>query len=158
MEVSDFAEIEEEFERRVRRIVWAAVATVDRKGRPRSRILHPVWEGTTGWIATGRQSFKAKHLAQTPYVSLSYWDPQHEMVFAECSAEWADDQVAKDHAWELIKSQPEPYGYDPAMFWPGGPADPMFGALKLTPWRIELYSIRDLVQGAAGKVWRPAGR
>ena len=39
------------------RIVWATVATVDGRGRPRGRILHPywVWDGTSlvGWIATG---------------------------------------------------------------------------------------------------------
>ena len=37
-------------------IVWASVATVDADSRPRSRILHPIWEwdGTDlfGWIAT----------------------------------------------------------------------------------------------------------
>ena len=107
-----------------------------------------------GWIATGRSSFKAKHLARNPYVSVSYWDQQHEMVFAECRAEWADDPAEKERAWKLIKGQPEPYGYDPAMFWQGGPADPSFGALRLTPWRIELYSIKDMMQGSGGKVWR----
>ena len=34
MEVSSFAEIEEEFMRRVQRTVWCTVATVDSKGRP----------------------------------------------------------------------------------------------------------------------------
>ena len=38
------------------RIVWCTVATVDRRGRPRSRILHPYWErtedGLAGWITT----------------------------------------------------------------------------------------------------------
>src|SRR5262245_61355308 len=38
------------------RIVWASAATVDRHGRPRSRVLHPIWlwDGTelSGWIAT----------------------------------------------------------------------------------------------------------
>jgi hypothetical protein len=38
------------------RIVWCTVATVDRRGRPRSRILHPYWEraddGLVGWITT----------------------------------------------------------------------------------------------------------
>ena len=31
------------------RIVWATVATVDGRGRPRGRILHPywVWDGTS---------------------------------------------------------------------------------------------------------------
>src|SRR3990170_8750486 len=90
MDIASFAEIEEEFMARVRRIAWCTVATVDRQGRPRSRILHPIWEGATGWIATGRQSFKAKHLASNPYVSLCYWDPQHEQVYVDCRAEWED--------------------------------------------------------------------
>ena len=25
-------------------IVWCTAATVDAKGRPRSRVLHPIWE------------------------------------------------------------------------------------------------------------------
>src|SRR5207245_371477 len=39
------------------RIVWCSAATVDHQGRPRSRILHPLWEWDgaelVGWIATG---------------------------------------------------------------------------------------------------------
>jgi hypothetical protein len=36
---------------------WCNAATVDRKDRPRSRVLHPIWEVIDtypiGWIATG---------------------------------------------------------------------------------------------------------
>ena len=46
------------------RIVWCTFATVDRSGKPRSRILHPIWEGPTGWIATGRRSHKENTLRQ----------------------------------------------------------------------------------------------
>ena len=77
------------------------------------------------------------------------------MVFAECKGEWVDDPDEKERVWNLVKSQPEPYGYDPDLFFKGGPRDPGFGALRLTPWRIELYSIKDMMQGAGGKVWRP---
>jgi hypothetical protein len=45
-------------------------------------------------------------------------------------------------------------GYDPAMFWPAGPASPEFGALKLEPWRIEVSSLMDMVQGKQPLVWR----
>ena len=45
MEVTNFAEIEAEFIERVHTMVWCSAATVDRQGRPRSRILHPIWEG-----------------------------------------------------------------------------------------------------------------
>ncbi|MFN8452110.1 MAG: hypothetical protein U0521_26830 [Anaerolineae bacterium] len=52
MRVTDFSEIEGEFIRRVHTMVWCSVASVDSQGRPRSRILHPIWEGATGWIGT----------------------------------------------------------------------------------------------------------
>ena len=39
MAVTSFAEIQEEFMNRVRRIVWCTVATVNRQGRLRSHIL-----------------------------------------------------------------------------------------------------------------------
>jgi hypothetical protein len=35
------------------------------------------------------------------------------------------------------------------------PEDPTFGLLKLTPWRIELSSLNDLIAGTPAKVWRP---
>jgi general stress protein 26 len=144
-EVQSFAEIEEEFMARVRRIAWCTVATVDRRGRPRTRILHPIWEGSTGWIATGRQSHKAKHLAANPYVSLSYWDPKHQMIYADCRAEWDDSDASKQRIWDLYKNTPPPLGYDPAMIWQAGPGDPNFGLLKLTPWRIELNGIAEMM-------------
>jgi len=153
MEVRSFADIEDEFNARIRRIAWCSVATVDRKGRPRQRILHPIWEGPTGWIATGPQSHKAKHLAKNPYVSLSYWDPQHQQVYVDARAEWVDDMATKRRIWDLYKNTPPPLGYDPAIIWQGGPEDPGFGLLKLTPWRIELFGLATMMQG--GTVWRP---
>ena len=38
------------------RIVWCVAATTDPRGRPRSRVLHPMWEWNgaqlTGWVLT----------------------------------------------------------------------------------------------------------
>ena len=155
MDVKMFSEIADDFKKRVERIVWCTVATVDAKGRPRSRILHPIWDGPTGWIATGRQSHKAKHIAGNPHVSLSYWDPQQEQVYAECRAEWADGMEDKKRLWNLLKDTPQPVGYDPSLFWKEGPSDPTFGALKLTPWRIEVSALSDLFEGKPPRVWRP---
>jgi hypothetical protein len=42
MEVANFAEIEPIFTQRIQQMVWCNVATVDRRNRPRSRILHPL--------------------------------------------------------------------------------------------------------------------
>jgi general stress protein 26 len=138
---------------RVRKIVWCTVATVDRRGRPRSRILHPIWEGQTAWIATGRHSFKARHLAANPYVSLSYWDPGHRQVYADCQAEWEDEPGERRRVWELYKATPPPLGYDPGIIWRGAD-DPEYGLLKLSPWRIELTAIADVMAGKPPLVWR----
>ncbi len=154
MDVSSFSEIKDEFDARVQRIVWCTVTTIDGKGRPRARMLHPIWEGSTGYIATGRTSHKAKHLEKHPYVSCSYWDPQHQQVYAECKATWVEDQAEKQRIWDLFKNTPMPYGYDPAMFWPAGPTDAGFGVMKLEPWRLELSAIGDMMTGAPPKVWR----
>ena len=154
MDVATFDEIKDEFNSRVQRIVWCTVTTVDGKGRPRARILHPIWDGSTGYIATGRDSFKASHIANNPHVSISYCDPQHQQVYAECKAEWLDDATDKQRVWDLFKNTPMPYGYDPAMFWPGGPAAPEFGVLQLTPWRLELSAIQDMMSDQPAKVWR----
>ena len=155
MDVDSFADIEAEFMERISRIVWCTVTTVDRQGRPRGRLLHPIWEGSTGWIATGRTSFKSKHLSENPYVSLSYWDPKHEQVYADCNTRWIEDHAEKQRLWDLFKSTPEPLGYDLGLFWKGGPEDPEFGLLKLEPWRLELWSIGDMMQGKQPRVWRP---
>jgi len=155
MDVASWDDIAEDFNRIVSRIVWCTVTTVDGKGRPRARILHPVWEGNTGWIATSPLSFKAKHLAKNPYVSCSYWDQQHEQAYAECKATWAEDQETRSRVWDLVKNAPPPIGYDPALFWPNGPTDPGFGALKLEPWRVEVWSLQEMVQGKPSHVWRP---
>jgi general stress protein 26 len=154
----DFAEIEAEFNRRIARTVWCTVATVDRAGNPRTRILHPIWEVVegkpVGYIATGRHSLKEKHVARNPYVSLSYWDPKQEQVYVEARADWADDPAEKQRIWELYKSTPPPLGYDPGMIWPTGPQAEDFGVLRLTPWRVELWSLEALAKRETPQVWQ----
>jgi hypothetical protein len=156
-EIRDFSAIEEEFMARVRRIVWCTVATVDERGRPRTRILHPIWQGPLGWIGTGRHSLKERHLARTPYVSLTYWDPTHQQVYVECRAAWDDRPEEKRRVWDLYKATPPPLGYDLSII-PGwtSPDAPAFGLLRLEPYRIELSGI-DLASGAMAEpvIWRP---
>jgi general stress protein 26 len=148
--IAAFADLEAEFIERAHSIVWCNVATIDTRNRPRSRVLHPIWEGSTGWIATGRTSLKAKHLAHNAYVSLAYVaDPMHP-VYAECTAVWEEDPATKARIWELFKSTPPPLGYDPAPFF-GGVESPGYGLLKLTPWRVEMG---DLFAPENWKIWQ----
>jgi general stress protein 26 len=153
--VASFAEIEAEFMRRVAKTVWCTMATVDSRGRPRTRLIHPIWEGSTGYIGTGRHSLKEKHLAKNPNVSFTYWDPDHEQVYIDATAEWLDDPADRRRIWELYRSTPPPLGYDPGMIWREGPESEDFGVLKLTPRRIELFSLSQLVQGKPPLVWKP---
>ena len=151
-------EIAEAFVATAHRIVWCTVASVDRRGRPRSRILHPYWEraenGLVGWITTRPTPLKRAHLAHSPYLSCSYWDATHDVAVAECSAEWADDVATRARAWELFRAAPEPLGHDPGSIWPAGPADPDAGVLRLRPWRLRVASMETLLGRAPVLTWR----
>src|SRR4051794_16948047 len=74
------------------RIVWATAATVDPTDRPRTRILHPLWEwdgeGLSGWVATGPTPVKRADLERSPHMSLNYWNPEHDTCTADCRATW----------------------------------------------------------------------
>ena len=152
--VARWEEIAKAFDERVRRIVWCTATTVDTKGRPFSRILHPVWEGRVGWIATGRHTLKAKHLAANSHVSLSYWDPQHDTAIVQGVAEWCDDDATKRRVWELLKSTPPPVGFDPQLFWKGGVTDPTYGVLKITPARVDLLGAQEMAAGTGAITWK----
>ncbi|MDA0353699.1 MAG: pyridoxamine 5'-phosphate oxidase family protein [Chloroflexi bacterium] len=134
-------------------IVWASVATVDRQGRPRSRVLHPIWEwdgaNLVGWIATGPTPVKRAHLAQTPNVSVNYWAANHDTCLAECHAEWQFDLDTRREVWEKFKTAPAPVGYDPAIIpaWTSPEAD-SFAALRLEPYRLRVMPGSVMLQGA----------
>jgi general stress protein 26 len=115
MQVQNFADIEPEFIERVHRMVWCSLATVGPDNRPRSRVLHTMWQGNIGWLLTRRQTFKTQHLAHNPYVSLAYIADILKPVYAECRAEWVDDPGEKQRRWDWFKNTPPPLGYDPAI-------------------------------------------
>lgn len=141
MDVATFREIQRPFMQRAERIVWCTVATVDRAGRPRTRILHPIWEDSTGWILTNRRSLKSKHIEANPNVSLLYWDPQQETATVEAIAEWVDDPAQKQRIWSLFEATPPPVGYSPGDFFPAGPTGDATGLLKLTARRIVVATL-----------------
>jgi len=149
MIVASFAEIEEEFIQRVHKMVWCSVATMDTRNRIRSRILHPIWEGGTGWSSSRRHSLKEKHLSHSPFCSLAYISDVSRPVYVDCKAEWADSAVDKKHLWELFETSPPPLGFDLGKIFKGV-GDPEFGVLKFSPWRIELF---DIAAPKERRVW-----
>lgn len=149
MEVASFAEMQGEFLRRVASAVYCSMATVDRKNRPRSRMLHPIWEGAIGWAISWPQSHKAKHLAHNPHVSLAYIQDRDRPVYVDCVAEWIVDLIEQQRVWDLHAATPPPLGFDPQPHY-GDIHHVYFGLLRFTPWRIELGNL----QGEP-IIWRP---
>src|SRR5262245_61104622 len=135
------------------RIVWCSAATVDAKGRPRSRILHPYWQwdgsSLVGWIATGPTPVKRADLEHMPSVSINYWAPSHDTCTAEADTTWAFDDDTRQWVWQLFKEAPEPVGYDPAIVpvWKDGPLSPAFAALRVDPWRLRVFPGTALLSG-----------
>ena len=157
--MTSLAEISQPFVDMAHSIVWCTVATVDRKGRPRSRVLHPIWEiedgRPVGWIATGKTPIKIAHIGVTPHVSCNYWSPAQDTCVAECRATWVEDQATKNKVWDLLANGPEPVGYDPAMI-PGweNAESPGFDALRLDPWRLRVMPAAAMLTGEGTLVWQ----
>jgi hypothetical protein len=155
--MSDLSSIAPAFVDMAHRIVWATVATVDTRGRPRARILHPYWhwDGTalTGWIATSPTPIKRAHLENSPFVSVTYWTPAHDTCTAECRATWVLDDAGRQEVWRMFVAAPEPVGYDPANMppWVGGPTSPAFAGLRLEPWRLRVLP-GSVMLGDGGKL------
>lgn len=155
-----FEKIAPAFVKMAHEIVWAAAATVDRQGRPRSRVLHPIWEWDgkelVGWIATGPTPVKRAHLEHSPFVSLNYWAPSQDTCLAECRATWHFDLETRRRIWDLFKKAPPPVGYDPAIIpvW-NEPSDDAFAALRLDPWLLRVFP-GTVLMGQGGEVlsWR----
>ncbi|WP_073486856.1 pyridoxamine 5'-phosphate oxidase family protein [Streptoalloteichus hindustanus] len=154
--VASFDEIEDEFNRYVREIVYCSLITVDRRGRPRARVLLPIWQVVdgrpVGWIAAYRTPVKTAHLARNPHVTCSYWKPSQNAVFVDSVAGWVEEEHVKREVWELYrKGSPPPVGYDPRHYWPGGPTDPDFGLLRMDPFRVQVLRGADL----RSRIWQP---
>lgn len=155
-------EIAPSFVEMAHRIVWATTATVDGRDRPRTRVLHPIWEwdGTAlvGWVATGPTPQKVAHLERSPFVSLTYWDPTHDTCTADCAATWHHDDETCTWLWERFETAPAPVGYDPAIIppWKDGPTSPAFAALRLEPWRLRVMPAAAMMGDGEVQSWRCA--
>jgi hypothetical protein len=127
------------FVKMAHQIVWCTAATVDAEGRPRSRVLHPLWQWDgrelTGWIATNPTPVKRAHLRASPYMSCNYWAPSQDTC-----------------VWRLFATAPAPVGYDPTMIAAfESPTSPNFAALRLEPWRLRVFP-GTLLLGKGGDI------
>jgi Pyridoxamine 5'-phosphate oxidase len=157
--MNELTEVAPAFVEMAHRIVWCSVATVDAKGRPRSRILHPIWQWDgaqlVGWIGTTATPTKRAHLQASPHASLNYWSPSHDTCVAECRAQWAFDDETRTMVWNLLLNAPPPLGYNPTIVaaWKGPTCD-AFAALRLEPWRIRIVPGSALAGAGTVLKWR----
>jgi hypothetical protein len=138
-------------------IGMAVAATSDAGGRPRTRVMQPVWEwdgaALTGWVTTTTNSSKVDDLRRTPHLSFTYWEPDQDTCGAECEVEFLTGDDERAAAWHRFASTPPPAGFDPAIHpdW-DSPASPTFGVLRLRPYRLRVMPGTLMTKGE-GELW-----
>jgi hypothetical protein len=156
-----FAELEEDFLRIVSATAFCTMTTVDGRGRPRNRIIHPVFavrDGLPlGWALTGRTPLKTRHLAANPHVACSYWSPSQDTVFIDCVARWVTDEREREEVWRAFLETPPPMGWGAEGLAGYGPErwnGPLFTPLRLEPWRVQVMRGEEYPHGTlTGRVW-----
>lgn len=88
MRIGQFADIEAELMTRVSQVAYCIMTTVDRLNRPRSKVMHPIWDGPNGWAVSRSDSYKANHLVFNPAISLAYIPTKEKPVYVDGFAEW----------------------------------------------------------------------
>jgi general stress protein 26 len=138
-----FASVEEAS----KKAIWCAIATVS-DGEPRVRMVHPTWEGETLWFATGTTSPKVRQLESTPAIDVQFQvaPPDFVHIVVRGDAEIVTDEAEKKRVWDVID-------YDLSAFWSGGPTDPNYTLVRVTPQRVELSK---MFGSTDKRVWRSA--
>jgi general stress protein 26 len=128
---------------------WAYLATAA-GNQPKVRVVHPAFEGERVWVATGRESAKARHIDKNANVELFYQigaDMVHLTVTGK--AKFVEELAEKKRIWNG-----KVFDYDLSQFWPGGPESKNFGLMLIEPARVELTSLPEMSTGKKPEVWR----
>ena len=141
------ADVAPAFVEMAHRIVWCTVATTDADGRPRTRVLHPIWEwdgsALTGWIATSPLSPKARRPGRRPgrVADLLGADARH--VHGRVRRRVRGRPGRAPGRWDRFANGPGAGRLRPVDH-PGvdGPAGRGFGVLRLTPRRLRVCRAR----------------
>jgi uncharacterized pyridoxamine 5'-phosphate oxidase family protein len=130
---------------------WAYLATVDGT-QPRVKVVHPAFERERVWVATGRTSAKARHISKNSNVEMFYQiSPEMVHLTVTGKATFVENPAEKKRIWDA-----KVFDYDLSQFWPEGPQSKDFGLMLITPSRVELTSLPEMMTGKAPEVWRPS--
>jgi general stress protein 26 len=114
--------------------------------------VHPAIEGTRVWVATGRNSAKARQIRKNSRVELFYQigsDMIHLTITGH--ARFVEDPIVKKRVWES-----KIFDYDLGEFWPQGYDSKDFGLMLIEPEKAELTSLLAMTQGKRPDLWRLA--
>ena len=128
-----------------KKAIWCALATTSKNGA-RVRMVHPTFEGETLWICTGTDSPKVLQIKNDARVDLQFQvaPPDFVHLLVRGRAELIDDPSEKKRVWDVMD-------YDLSQFWTGGPTDPGFTPLRISPERVELSKMFGSMEK---RVWR----
>lgn len=155
----DFGPFRRDFLRFTSDILYCTVTTVDGIGRPRSRVMHPIFEVVhdepRGWAVTDRTPVKSRHLDLNPHVACMYWSPRQNTVAIDCTAVWVQDEGTKTYVWNLFASPAPPGWGNMSGYGTVGIHHPQFQVLRLTPWRVQILRAEQFAAGDfTPRVWR----
>lgn len=126
---------------------WAYLAT-SRRGQPTIRPIRVAWDSNAVWVACNADSPKMRHIAKDERVELFFHLTEalrHLTVTG--TAEAVTDPADKKRVWGV-------FDFDLRGYYPAGPSDSNFGLMKITPSRIECWSLGEMRQGRPGRVWK----
>ncbi len=109
---------------------YAKLITFGPDGAPRARIMTnlPLGKDLAILFATGLSTSKIRDIKKNPAVSVFIDDPDDQTnVSISGNAEIVTDDRLRKKFWQ------EPFGF----FFPGGPTDPDYCLLKITPKKVE---------------------
>ena len=130
---------------------WAYLATAN-GNQPKVRVVHPAFERERVWVATGRGSAKAGHVEKNSNVELFYQiGPDMVHLTVTGKATFVEDLAEKKRIWDA-----KIFDYDLSQFWPEGPTSKDLGLMLITPTRVELTSLPEMMTGKKPEIWRPS--
>ena len=122
------------------------MTTVDERGRPRGRLVHPVWEEPVGWLATGGTPSRPATSSTTRTCRSPTGTRRTSRSTPSAAARGSTTTPSGSASGTSTPTKPE--GYPLEQFF-RRPDHPEYGLLRLEPWRIELWDVQEPLRGDA---------